>query len=480
MTSYTQLRRDSRKEFRSLKNRLHSIILDNAFLENEVIPFFEQFPVIPNERCGLWYCKPLSYSTTSYFKSTDGHMNQWDFSLRRLNLHLLPLLSTNQGIIIVDSTRRGKKIPDALSKTVPIWCAVLNQILHEDSPLEECLFVPPGTVSTIEYEIIKQKLPGLLQKVQDLGIISKEMLKSFFGEKFLRPIWVYPGCSILSSSYDPFTGKDLQVTWNTESDIIPLILTTVSYQVQDGVDVREDFTYVQGAADDHELWSNGLTPEIFWENIDVFQDAMKTNEELIETSSRILEAKSLANRSQTGAIFDQIDKITNAITMGQIKDNLRLNKDMIESLKNEYSSVYILSNNIDFLAEDKINLIHHYRLQSNSKKSSRELRAFLPEICASISCLLKDQKTMKPIMICCNSGKDMSVAVVLCILCMNYNFNWRVISDEEELQPISKNLIRKHLNKLIDHLEGRNINPPRTTLTSVTDYLFHTMQSDPI
>jgi hypothetical protein len=30
-------------------------------------------------------------------------------------------------LILVDSTRAGKRLPDALSKTVPIWCAVVNR-----------------------------------------------------------------------------------------------------------------------------------------------------------------------------------------------------------------------------------------------------------------------------------------------------------------------------------------------------------------
>ena len=33
--------------------------------------------------------------------------------------------------ILVDSTRRGKRMPDALSKTVPIWCAVINRFVSE-------------------------------------------------------------------------------------------------------------------------------------------------------------------------------------------------------------------------------------------------------------------------------------------------------------------------------------------------------------
>ena len=32
-------------------------------------------------------------------------------------------------LILVDSTRAGKRLPDALSKTVPIWCAVINRAI---------------------------------------------------------------------------------------------------------------------------------------------------------------------------------------------------------------------------------------------------------------------------------------------------------------------------------------------------------------
>lgn len=35
--------------------------------------------------------------------------------------------------IIVDSTRRGKRFPDALSKTIPIWCAVINRAAFKKS-----------------------------------------------------------------------------------------------------------------------------------------------------------------------------------------------------------------------------------------------------------------------------------------------------------------------------------------------------------
>jgi tRNA A64-2'-O-ribosylphosphate transferase len=90
-------------------------------------------------------------SAHAYFKSTDGHHGNWSFNLRRPNIHLLSIAASHGGyvampsflfllkkifqvlfcsrLILVDSTRAGKRLPDALSKTVPIWCAVINRAI---------------------------------------------------------------------------------------------------------------------------------------------------------------------------------------------------------------------------------------------------------------------------------------------------------------------------------------------------------------
>lgn len=59
--------------------RCHNASLDNAHL-------WPDLPLVANLRCGLWY-SPIFHST-SYFKSTDGHCNNWSFNTSRLNLHL--------------------------------------------------------------------------------------------------------------------------------------------------------------------------------------------------------------------------------------------------------------------------------------------------------------------------------------------------------------------------------------------------------
>lgn len=477
LDTLSQINKGIRKENRSLKNRLQSIYYDNLFLENEVIKYFNGYPLIPNERCGIWYCDPKKFVQTSYFKSTDGHTSQWDFSTRRLNFHLFPTLKEHGGIIIVDSTRRGKKIPDALSKTIPIWCAVINYLMLEsagkDFNTDEILFVPPETVSKTEYSSIIKKLPLLIEKARKLGIFNgKELYNSFEG-KILRPIWVFPGSSILQTSTDLFTGEVLENSWQVPKgeNIIPLILCTVSYQAQDGMDKRYGFTYVQGAADDHELWSCGLTPKMFWDNYQYLTDLTQTDEEMTQFVEQLVLSKQLQSTSvkdKLDGAFESLDEITKEFSLGKIMDNITIHDKLYKMLHEQYKFVVILSDNVELkLPNDQTNdLINIYKLQSGSKKSSKELRAKLPEICKEI----KDRlHTDKRILVCCNSGTDMSIGILLTVLSRYYTENWEYVPEDTQL--VTKTVITKHLSKLIARLHGRNVNPSRATLKSVNSFL---------
>lgn len=66
-------------------------------------------------------------------------------------------------MILVDSTRSGKRIPDALSKTIPIWCAVINRAQKRRDPLsiadwDIALYTPPHSVSKQEHAQIETLL----------------------------------------------------------------------------------------------------------------------------------------------------------------------------------------------------------------------------------------------------------------------------------------------------------------------------------
>ncbi|SCU97212.1 LADA_0H05094g1_1 [Lachancea dasiensis] len=463
-----------RKDNKSLKNRIQSILLDNTFLEKEVIPVFPRFPIIPNERCGVWYCNPETFKQTSYFKSTDGHTNQWDFSLRRLNLHLLPTISHNGGLIIVDSTRRGKRMPDALSKTVPLWCAVLNSLMleHLGRRNEQVLFCPPNTVSRQECAQMEAKIPQLVEKFRALKVISGAELARALGNKILRPLWVYPGSSLLHSQRDVFTGELSSSTWEAPeaAGFIPLVLCTVSYQCQDGVDNRNGFIYVQGAADDHELWSKGLTASLLWRSVEVFRDP-QLSDEVLEgcVVSQLNADKTLMHSHHDLTKLVVTDALTNNLHLGKISANIELTKAFQEQLLASYSLVVILSETVELAqptgTEEPSPNIRVIQLSSGSKKSSKALRVQLITLCPLIESYLREAL---PVLVCCNDGKDMSVCVLLSVLCRNYDAeDWKLG------QPISihKTIIRKHLSRMIAKVDGRNINPARASLNSVNSYL---------
>jgi tRNA A64-2'-O-ribosylphosphate transferase len=155
-----------RRSTLSTHNRLTSIISDSAFVISVASAY--SLPLVANERCGSWYIPPDQKIGSVYFKSTDGHMGEWSFSLRRLNLQLLDVVEKWGGAVVVDSTRRGKSMPDALSKTVPIWCCVINRAVFRDvakKPEEQMdLFTPPQTVGESEHAQMEKRIDGFVRQ----------------------------------------------------------------------------------------------------------------------------------------------------------------------------------------------------------------------------------------------------------------------------------------------------------------------------
>jgi tRNA A64-2'-O-ribosylphosphate transferase len=88
-----------RRSALSVKNRLKSIEADASFIQ-DVAKHYD-LPLIANERCGDWYIPPEKKAGSAYFKSTDGHIGQWDFSFRRLNLQILSIAREHGGYALL-------------------------------------------------------------------------------------------------------------------------------------------------------------------------------------------------------------------------------------------------------------------------------------------------------------------------------------------------------------------------------------------
>lgn len=268
---------DARKEVRRAErdawNRLNSIVEDADWVAGFHQSHAPHLPLLANLRCGAWYV-PTACDKGCYFKSTDGHTGQWDFSLKRHNLDLLYTIQRQGGCVIVDSTRRGKSMPDALSKTVPIWCFVMNAASYQRHglPASTPMQLPPHIVSPSESSQIEARTDRWVQALLSSDLPVPRL------EKPLRPLYVtrshqdkeaqhmgktdalayYPVVLISASQMVPTPGLEpLHSTTRASSLNLPRDTEVLRRQSR--------FIYVQGSGDDEEMWSFKLTPALFWE-----------------------------------------------------------------------------------------------------------------------------------------------------------------------------------------------------------------------
>ncbi|KAL3684258.1 hypothetical protein R1sor_002280 [Riccia sorocarpa] len=284
---YKVTRRIKRTE-QTLYNALRSIHDDSVFV-SEIRCLWRELPLLANLRCGLWYAS--EFDGTCYFKSTDGHNGNWSFSTARVNLHVLQLAAERGGCFIVDATRKGKRFPDAMSKTIPIWACVMNRALadyrtlHAQEMLQssiatdqeqtgpcdtaeycednreredwDCSLHLPSWISHVEKGNIQSRLEGWVQSLKSISFGIEQLSNRL--KKPLRPLWVSQNSVIWLNELPelddwPFT---------------PIILVSASKPsvfTQRYTDADFSWSYIPGAADDEESWARGLTPALFWKH----------------------------------------------------------------------------------------------------------------------------------------------------------------------------------------------------------------------
>lgn len=238
-----------------LRHRLNSIYYDKLELDR-LFEKFPQIPVVANLRCGSWYCD-ADKNHACYFKSTDGHDKQWDFNIRRLNSHFLEFIYKHNTVFVVDSTGNSAKVyPDALSKTIPIWATVMNRLFCADGADGVIL---PDVISERESRELRETVE---RKINDWVELAKsvlpEHLLEFTRQKHNKPKKIIP---IFVSSRDSFDSSVLM-----DDSTIKIICVSAGSSNSS----HTDDTYILGAGDDEEMWSHGLTAEMFWNQPEKF------------------------------------------------------------------------------------------------------------------------------------------------------------------------------------------------------------------
>ncbi|KAE8321791.1 tRNA A64-2'-O-ribosylphosphate transferase [Aspergillus sergii] len=416
-----------RRSALSITNRLQSIESDATFVR-EVADYYD-LPLVANERCGSWYIPPEAKAGSAYFKSTDGHTGQWDFSFRRLNLQILPISRKHGGCII------PPVMPDALSKTVPIWCAVINRALFPSDTAYHPVQFPPNFLGASEESQIEHRIDGFVKSLKDLKL-DLDDLKQKLG-KPIRVAWA-------NRSY--FHPTDLQ-----KGDAYNLfVLCSASKRVH-GAEMSEG-GYIQGAGDDSEGWAHGLTPPVFWAHKSTL--AATGEEDLPELIEKLVEE----HRKQGGR--QQATLITPT-------RNLYISPTDTDPLLTGVSTYDLV---IDCNGNPEASEGNSKRLNLGcgvSKLGSRDLRKHLHQVLAFTSSQLESNPSQS-LLVTCESGKDLSAGALLAILCLCYDDEGNFAGSHAK-NKIDKQFIRQRLAWIVS--SKHDVNPSRATLQSVNAFL---------
>ena len=387
-----------RRENKDVWSRLASIAHDAQYVE-DVRGACYPLPLVANLRCGAWYTDPAHLVSTAYFKSTDGHMHQWDFSLKRANLHLVHVIqspdvdSALTGCLIIDSTRRGKRYPDALSKTVPIWCAVLNRAshrVHATPALIPALQVPLDQISQSEQAQIEARLDVWVDKLCASDLPVPRLAKP------LHPVFVH-------APHIPTLSSDVQhhvVLVSVSPSLPPLSFRTMHA------------SYVQGAGDDHEAWAHGLTPRLFWrhkrqlmapelqrdERIQLVCDIVKTEREQVGQVAW-LSSHDTAIQIEGTPIFIQALPATHMFS-----ERDRASYALIIHCAQPDTSPHVLGLGLDA-----------------SKRGLNAFSAALPRVVDTVTDVLRKEAHGRGVLLCCTDGGQLSGAMVVAILAASFD-----------------------------------------------------------
>ncbi|RPB16073.1 initiator tRNA phosphoribosyl transferase [Morchella conica CCBAS932] len=438
--SFGSLANSVRRSSRGLRNRLHSIARDAAFVERVRAAY--GVPVVTNARAGDWYVDPARRQGGVYFKSTDGHVGEWMFSLRRLNLGLLGVLegAGGRGAIIVDSTRRGKRFPDSLSKTIPIWIAVMNKIVIPSQPSP--FLQNPQAVPDSEASSINKKLQGFVDDFLALGLDLTPIKRVI--TKPLRPIWITPD-------------SPLPETPPVFEEFIPLLLVTASQMVKGGGIEGE---YIQGAGDDHEGWAleSGLTPALFWAHHKALL-AARNDDGLLELTHAIV-----SSTTSIAGGGSSLVKPTSDIYIGAVGAEGTDSYDIIINCTPTPITAAAAPN-----TAGKCQVVPFPIPEG--KKGTKFLRSELPGVMAAVEKCVAQAQEGKKILVVCASGNEVAPAVALVVLCLYYDDEgrFRGLLTVEERAGVDKAYIRRRLAWIsASRVEA---NPARAALNAVNSFL---------
>ena len=335
-------------------------------------------------------------------------------------------------------------MPDALSKTIPIWCCILNRALFPDVTSCHPLHAPPHVVSSSEKSQMESRLPEFLASFlalhPDLPSLRRHLAKP------LRPLWI---------TQDDHLSPTL--TSYVTTSFHPVVCCTSSRRVV-GTEISEA-GYIQGAGDDTENWALGLTAPIFWAHK---AELLRTPEPELPA----LIASLLASSDAREGVKSDLAQVAPGLLVGSLAV-------LPGPLLAEEACVVVLLPRATEQTAWVQSSLHLEVGLGKSKAASRRLREALPAICEFVArYLARSMEEEKRVVLLCETGKDLSVGVALALSCWCFDDDGNVCLDESRSsssETFDKGFIRVRLAQMMTAMPDAN--PNRATLQSVNSFL---------
>ena len=429
------------RDTKDLKNRILSALHNNT--DDNKLQQHHHWPWLPNKNCGSWYLPTNEPNTTEvYFKSTDGHVNTYAISLKRLNIQLLELLHKFNGCFLIDSSVR-KLLPDSFSRTIPIWCCVINRIVQryrtefgvknnctkdDDNQWDTELYTPSSIISPEEHAQILKLIDSRVELLyQSKAIVDPKRLVDIM-TKPVRAYWIAnesmqndtnnstSSSSIIDSEKfltiiccnPSFYGNKSHIEWiNCSND--------------DKDNDNNGYYYTPGAADDDSTWGRGLTHTLFWDNKIRLLDPTLTDDEIDTRIDLIVNEWKNSNKSDgidcnSRTNMDKIGDMNLWIgsrRCGRPPDCWSQFDAILNVTENEYPN---MSQSINEQQDVHNKSCYYLQLPVlEGKKDKKELERWLP---IGLVFLIHQLQKSKSVLVHCAQGKDRSVAVVLALVAL--------------------------------------------------------------
>lgn len=222
---------------------------------------------------------------------------------------------------------------------------------------------------------------------QSLGLETSSLRTAL--KKPLRPSWITP---------DNYPSKHVPLSTEYHN----IICCTASHIVE-GAE-RSEIGYIQGAGDDSESWSYGLTPELFWKRKNQLLGAAEGD--IADTIQQLVQADRIP-----------LSGHGNAVKIGST--NLYIGVLPGTTQADAYDAVIICSSIppqcpiLEPRGPGRKQILHF--LCGNGKLGSRALRVQLPRLLPFVASLHYHAESPK-ILFACSTGRDISVGVALTVL----------------------------------------------------------------